>query len=151
MGGISGDLKGIDARESGTSLLKGGSYRRQANCRVTLKNGSPFFVVCRSGNVDACGGLRESGGVTVRTLYRAERVQILLKMATSTKLVSMDRCRPSSLTSELKDFIDRAIVPALVKQYLAEANAENKLAKRDASAAHSVSKTAAPELRTVRP
>jgi hypothetical protein len=43
-------------------------------------------------------------------------------MATAPKLVTM-RPRPpakhSPLTPELKDFIDRAIVPALVKQYLA--------------------------------
>jgi hypothetical protein len=43
-------------------------------------------------------------------------------MATSTKLVPM-RNRPakaSPLTPELREFIDRAIVPALVKKYLAE-------------------------------
>jgi hypothetical protein len=67
-------------------------------------------------------------------------------MATSSELVSIDR-RQSPLTPELKDFIDRAIVPALMNQYLAEA----ELAKRDFNAAHSVSNTATPELRTVRP
>jgi hypothetical protein len=43
-------------------------------------------------------------------------------MASSPKLVSM-RARPakaSPLTPELREFIDRAIVPALVKKYLAE-------------------------------
>jgi hypothetical protein len=64
-------------------------------------------------------------------------------MATSSKLVSMDRRRQSPLTPELKGFIDRAIVPALVKQYLAEADAENKLAKPTARVALSDSSTAA--------
>ncbi len=67
-------------------------------------------------------------------------------MATASKLV---RIRPkppaknSPLTPELKDFIDRAIVPALVKQYLAEADAENKLAKPAARVALSDNSTAA--------
>ena len=52
----------------------------------------------------------------------------------------------SDLTPELKDFIDRAIVPALVARYLDEI----ELAKKDADAAHSDSNTAAP-VRTVRP
>jgi hypothetical protein len=49
---------------------------------------------------------------------------------------------PSPLTPELKAFIDTAIVPALVKQYLAEADAENKLAKPAARVALSDSSTA---------
>jgi hypothetical protein len=53
----------------------------------------------------------------------------------------------SPLTPELKAFIDAAIVPVLVKQYLAE----NKFAEEDSNAAHSVSSTAAPGLREVRP
>jgi hypothetical protein len=50
-------------------------------------------------------------------------------MASAPKLVSVDRGRQSPLTPELKDFIDRAIVPALVKQYLAEIDSTKKLAK----------------------
>jgi hypothetical protein len=41
----------------------------------------------------------------------------------------MDRGRQSVLTPELKDFIDRAIVPALVTQYLAEMESAKNLAK----------------------
>jgi hypothetical protein len=51
------------------------------------------------------------------------------KMASAQKLVSMDRGRQSVLTPELKDFIDRAIVPALVTQYLAEMESAKNLAK----------------------
>jgi hypothetical protein len=82
-------------------------------------------------------------------------------MATSPKLdpaplIKLDRPRPrarkdSPLTPELKDFVDRAIVPALVKEYLAEVDAENKLAHQHSDAAHSVRHTAAPEQRTMRP
>lgn len=57
---------------------------------------------------------------------------------------------PSPLTPELKDFIDRVIAPILVKQYLA-LDRENDLAEQDSDAAHSVSSTAAPGLREVRP
>ena len=58
----------------------------------------------------------------------------------------------SPLTSELKAFIDAAIVPVLVKQYLAlDREHELELAERDSDAAHSVSSTAAPGLREVRP
>jgi hypothetical protein len=49
-------------------------------------------------------------------------------MASVPKLVSMDRGR-QVLTPELKDFIDRAIVPALITQYLAEMESEKNLAK----------------------
>jgi hypothetical protein len=62
----------------------------------------------------------------------------------------MDRRRPSPLTAELKDFIDRAIVPALVETYLAEAEQENKLAVKPLRAAHSQRKTAV-TLRRPRP
>jgi hypothetical protein len=66
-------------------------------------------------------------------------------MANTPKLVTM-RPRPeakdSPLTPELKDFIDRAIVPALVRQYLAETEAEGELAKPAAHVALSDSSTA---------
>lgn len=58
---------------------------------------------------------------------------------------------PSPLTPELKEFIDRAIVPILVKEYLAVTSIENGLAKKDSDAAHFLSSTAARELRVVRP
>jgi hypothetical protein len=65
-------------------------------------------------------------------------------MATAPKLVPI-RSRPlakgSPLTPELKDFIDRAIVPALVKKYLAT---QNELAESDARVSQSLSSTAAP-------
>lgn len=61
---------------------------------------------------------------------------------------SNSRLRENSpLTHELKEFIDRAIVPALVAQYLAEID----LAKADSDTAKSDSSTAALEPRTVRP
>jgi hypothetical protein len=73
-------------------------------------------------------------------------------MAMSSKLVSMDRRRQSPLTPELKDFIDRAIVPILVKEYLAATGLENELAARPPRAAHSHRNTAAPTVRgKVRP
>jgi hypothetical protein len=75
-------------------------------------------------------------------------------MATAPKLVTMQprpAAKDSPLTPELKDFIDRAIVPALVCHYLAEVDAENKLAKPAAHVALSDrlsdSSTAAPSLR----
>ncbi len=58
---------------------------------------------------------------------------------------------PSPLTPELKEFIDRAIVPVLVKQSLAVNDLENYLAKEDSDAAHFVSNAAARELRAVKP
>lgn len=58
-------------------------------------------------------------------------------MPTSTKPVSVRRRRQSPLTSELKVFIDRAIVPILVKEYLAVTQLENKLATKPPRAAHS--------------
>ena len=54
----------------------------------------------------------------------------------------------SPLTPELKAFIDAAIVPVLVKQYL---DRENELAERDTDTAHSVSSTATPGRRKVKP
>ncbi len=61
----------------------------------------------------------------------------------------------SPLTPELKEFIDRAIVPILVKQYLVEQRSGSKktveLARRGSGVAKSVSSTAAPGLREVRP
>jgi hypothetical protein len=68
-------------------------------------------------------------------------------MASAPKLVNVDRRRQSPLTPELKEFIDRAIVPALVKQYLAE----DTLANRREDEANSHSRTAAPGLEIVRP
>jgi hypothetical protein len=41
-------------------------------------------------------------------------------METPSKLARIDSRRQSPLTAELKEFIDRAIVPALVRQYLVE-------------------------------
>lgn len=59
---------------------------------------------------------------------------------------------PSPLTPELKDFLDRTVVPILVKEYLAVNDLENELAKKDSDAAHFGIRTAAPpELRAVRP
>jgi hypothetical protein len=57
-------------------------------------------------------------------------------LVSSPKLVSIKprSAGESPLTPELKDFIDRAIVPALVEQYLADVShtaGEIKLAKRD--------------------
>jgi len=57
----------------------------------------------------------------------------------------------SPLTPELKEFIDRAIVPVLVKQYLAVTEGEDNLADDAPDAAHFVSSTAARELRAVKP
>jgi len=59
--------------------------------------------------------------------------------------------KDSPLTPELKEFIDRAIVPGLVKQYLALTDLENDLAEKGSDAAHFVSSTATRKLRTVRP
>jgi len=67
-------------------------------------------------------------------------------MATAPKLVPIRPklpAKPSPLTPELKDFIDRAIVPALVKQYLAETEAEKDLAKLSARVASCGNSTAA--------
>jgi hypothetical protein len=47
------------------------------------------------------------------------------------------RAEKSPLTPDLKAFIDAAIVPVLVKRYVALKRRENELAKRDSDAAHS--------------
>lgn len=52
--------------------------------------------------------------------------------------------KASPLTPALKDFIDRAIVPVLVKRYLALADREDELAERASDEGNSVSYTAAP-------
>jgi hypothetical protein len=58
-------------------------------------------------------------------------------MASAPKLVGVDRRLQSPLTPELKEFIDRAIVPALVQQYVAVLQVENELAAKPPSATHS--------------
>jgi len=68
-------------------------------------------------------------------------------MSRALQLVLVEQPKASPLTPELKDFIDRAIVPALVKQYLAQID----LAKADSDAANCDRHTAALKLRTVRP
>jgi hypothetical protein len=57
----------------------------------------------------------------------------------------------SPLTPELKAFIDAAIVPVLVKRYLALVDRENELAERDSDTTHSVGSTSESILREVRP
>jgi hypothetical protein len=64
-------------------------------------------------------------------------------LANVVKFESYDQDTESPLTPELKDFIDRAIVPILVKRYLAEQVAEDKLAGATADVAESTGKTAA--------
>ena len=54
----------------------------------------------------------------------------------------------SSLTPELKEFIDATIVPILVKEYLA---LENELAVKPLRTAQSLNRTAAPRPRNVKP
>jgi len=54
------------------------------------------------------------------------------------------------LTPELKEFIDRVVVPALVDKYIAEMEIEKKLAIEPPRAAHSQRKTAV-TLRRQRP
>ncbi len=71
-------------------------------------------------------------------------------MASATKLVSTDRRRQSPLTPEMKAFIDRAIVPILVKEYLAVTEIENELAMKPARTRHFVSRTSAPRPRNVK-
>jgi len=44
--------------------------------------------------------------------------------------IKLEPHKPSRLTPEVKAFIDRAIVPALVKAYLAEVESENCLASK---------------------
>lgn len=57
----------------------------------------------------------------------------------------------SPLTPELRDFVDRVIVPILVKEYLAVSEGENDLADDASSAAHSLSRTAVPRPRKMKP
>jgi hypothetical protein len=57
----------------------------------------------------------------------------LISVAAAIKLAPTKR---SELAPELKAFIDRAIVPALVKVYLAEATAGDTLASDDVSSAN---------------
>jgi hypothetical protein len=70
-------------------------------------------------------------------------------MASAPKLVSVDRRRQSPLTPEMKAFIDRAIVPILVKEYLALTELENELAMKPPRERHSASRTSAPRPRNV--
>jgi hypothetical protein len=74
-----------------------------------------------------------------RTAPKAKRLQ--------SSPVHAGASKASPLTPELKDFIDRAIVPALVKKYLALADEENELAERASHEGDSVRRTAAPGLR----
>ena len=61
--------------------------------------------------------------------------------------------KPVGIDPDLKAFIDRVIVPILVKEYLDMAEAKNVLAVEDSNAANFVSCTAAPApgQRDVRP
>ena len=49
-------------------------------------------------------------------------------MATSSKLARIDSRRQSPLTAELKGFIDRVIVPILVRDYLSGIAREKQIA-----------------------
>jgi hypothetical protein len=60
-------------------------------------------------------------------------------------------CASSPLTPELKEFIDRAIVPALVRDYLATAAGKIDLAPYEPGAAHSDSSTVPKLIGAVRP
>lgn len=64
--------------------------------------------------------------------------------------MSMDRRRQSPLTPALKAFINQAIVPVLVKEYLAMTECENELATKHPREPHSVSRTSAPRPRKVK-
>jgi hypothetical protein len=66
-------------------------------------------------------------------------------MATSTKLVSMDRGRQSPLTPELKGFIDRVIVPILVRDYLSEIAQEKQITHGREGVASCESMTVSPD------
>ncbi len=75
----------------------------------------------------------------------------LVKLESKSRMAPRIRRRPQSrpahagmrekspLTPDLKAFIDAAIVPVLVKRYLALEGRENELAKRDCDAGHSAS------------
>jgi len=73
-------------------------------------------------------------------------------MATVPKLIPIRPAKDSPLTPEMKEFIDHAIVPVLVTQYLSEIDAQETSLRKAATMRHTVSEhTAAPELRTMRP
>ena len=57
----------------------------------------------------------------------------------------------SLLTPELRDFIDRVIVPILVKEYLAATGQQNELAKTDSDAANSGQQHCRTGVRTLTP
>ena len=65
--------------------------------------------------------------------------------------VPRSSCASSPLTPELKEFIDRAIVPALVRDYLATAGGKIDLAPNESGAAHSDSSTVPKLIGAVRP
>jgi hypothetical protein len=60
-------------------------------------------------------------------------------------------CSSSPLTPELKEFIDRAIVPSLVRDYMATAGGKIGLAPYESDAAHSGSSTVPRLIGAVRP
>jgi hypothetical protein len=66
-------------------------------------------------------------------------------METSPKLVSMDRRRQSPLTPELKAFIDRVIVPILVRDYLSGIAEEKQISDGRQGVASCESKTVSPD------
>jgi hypothetical protein len=68
-------------------------------------------------------------------------------MARALKLVPVEQPRKSPRTPELKDFVDRAIVPAMVKQYLDKIG----LAKKDVNDANSGQQDGRTGVRKVRP
>jgi hypothetical protein len=61
------------------------------------------------------------------------------------------RKKSVEIEPDLKELIDRVIVPILVKEYMEIVEAGNVLAQEDPDAANSDSSTAAPGLREVRP
>ena len=78
-------------------------------------------------------------------------VKLESKRTASASCTRLQTHEASPLTAEMKEFIDRAIVPVLVKQYVALVGLENDVAEKDTDAAHFVSSTAARKLRAVRP
>jgi hypothetical protein len=61
------------------------------------------------------------------------------------------RKEPVEIEPDLKEFIDRVIVPILVKEYMEIVEAENVLAHECPDATNSDSSTGTPSLREVRP
>ena len=57
-------------------------------------------------------------------------------MSRAFQLVPADGQKASPLRPELKDFIDRVIVPILVNEYFATMEAETDLAKEASDATH---------------